>query len=303
MRKAEKRTALYPRVGKFVYSGFFAVILLFSTSCQDQSGVVAPESDDVGITSNQGPGLFSQEAHPHINNTEFDMPVTVAAVITADNCTNNPGPQITFSGVTSLGGFSVRTIFRNNMKGTHEREENTSVDVSLQADGEEIVIPKQPVRGGTGGNPFIWVQFLDENGEPASEEIFVGRCVQGSSFKMAHSMASSALSSTKYSVNGCENSPGPEISFDASLGIAGINARIIFRNNDNPVGGPHEAVVDAAEVEVIPSGLSYTFPKQPVHGGVGGNPWIWTQSLDGSGNALSDEILLGRCVQLSKATS
>jgi hypothetical protein len=41
------------------------------------------------------------------------------------------------------------------------------------------------------------------------------------------------------------------------------------------------------------------FPKQPVLGGVGGNPWIYLQFIDGQGNALSGERLLGRCVQLA----
>ena len=37
-----------------------------------------------------------------------------------------------------------------------------------------------------------------------------------------------------------------------------------------------------------------------VLGGVGGNPWIWVQFLHTDGEAASDEILIGRCVQSSK---
>jgi hypothetical protein len=80
-----------------------------------------------------------------------------------------------------------------------------------------------------------------------------------------------------------------------------MNAKIIFRNADNKVGGPHKATASASSVvEVIP-GLSYTFPKQPVRGGVGGNPWIFAGFTDGDGNDLGDATLLGRCEQLSKA--
>lgn len=39
-------------------------------------------------------------------------------------------------------------------------------------------------------------------------------------------------------------------------------------------------------------------PKQPVQGGVGGNPWISVQLLGGAGDLIGTEVLLGHCVQL-----
>jgi len=105
-----------------------------------------------------------------------------------------------------------------------------------------------------------------------------------------------------FTVESCENSPGPFISFTSGVTMAGMSARIIFRNNDNPVGGPHEADV-TRNVAVIPAGLSLTFPKQPVLGGVGGNPWIFAGFTDAHGTALGDPTLLGRCEQLSKVLS
>ena len=89
---------------------------------------------------------------------------------------------------------------------------------------------------------------------------------------------------------------------DASLAYEGLGVQVIFRNNDNPVGGPHEAT-RSQTLSIIPPGLSFTFPKQPVQGGVGGNPWILAGFLDGGGAKVSDATLLGRCVQLSKALS
>ena len=68
-------------------------------------------------------------------------------------------------------------------------------------------------------------------------------------------------------------------------------------NNDNPVGGSHEA--DAVrDVMLVNTGETIKFPKQPVQGGVGGNPWISVQLLEGQGNPIGNEALLGRCVQL-----
>lgn len=74
----------------------------------------------------------------------------------------------------------------------------------------------------------------------------------------------------------CTNSPGPWITFEGGVALAGVNVELVFRNNINTL----------------------RFPKQPVLGGVGGNPWISVRFASGSGNPLGEEVLLGRCVQL-----
>jgi len=196
----------------------------------------------------------------------------------------------------------VEMTFSNNLKGTHDYTVDKQVDIALQPAGQAITIPKQPVLGGVGGNPFIWVQFVNAAGTPTSDEIYLGRCVQGSRYGFTHAGVTTGSAFAEFGVTGCENSPGPFISMDASLAYEGLGAQVIFRNNDNPVGGPHEAV-RSQTLSIIPPGMSFTFPKQPVQGGVGGNPWILAGFLDGSGAKLDDPTLLGRCVQLSKALS
>jgi hypothetical protein len=244
----------------------------------------------------------SSSSLPHINNTDIPIPVSVNATFTAEDCSNNPGPQIIFEGVAAVGGFGVEMRFSNNLQGTHEAIVGNVVDLAFQNAGEAIVIPKQPSRGGVGGNPFIWVQFVDAAGEPTSEETFLGRCVQGARYGFTGAQTTSALGSAEFEITSCENSPGPFIDVTAGLEYEGLGLRIIFRNNDNPVGGPHEASVSDA-LTVIPAGLSYTLPKQPSQGGVGGNPWIFAGFTDDSGTAVGETTLLGRCEQLSKAIS
>jgi len=255
-------------------------------------------------TSHQplAPSFASSSSLPHINITDLEIPISVNAELDAVDCSNNPGPQITLSGAAALGGFGVEMTFSNNLKGTHEYTADKVVDLSLQPAGQSITIPKQPVLGGVGGNPFIWVQFVDAKGTPTSDEIYLGRCVQGSRYGFTHAQQTPANAFADFGITSCENSPGPFISMDASLAYAGLGIQVIFRNNDNPVGGPHEAVRSQA-LSVIPAGMSFTFPKQPVQGGVGGNPWILAGFLDGAGARVSDPTLLGRCEQLSKALS
>jgi len=90
-----------------------------------------------------------------------DMPVHVTANINETGCDNSPGPQITLDGTIVLGGLQVELIFENNVKGTHQTVVTLDKTVELIPVGQEIVIPKQPVLGGVGGNP-----------------LFLGRCVQ-----------------------------------------------------------------------------------------------------------------------------
>jgi hypothetical protein len=229
----------------------------------------------------------------------FQMPAEIRGTVTATGCENSPGPYITFNGALALGGLDVRLIFRNNInKDVHVREEEVNVDVVAVPEGGEIILPKQPVRGGVGGNPFIWVQLLDANGSPLSEEIFLGRCVQGTFGVDGTPLFLQALAVAQFEVSDCTNNPGPFINFRGSMALTnGLTARFIFRNNDNPVGGPHEAE-GLADLVLLGAGHALQFPKQPVEGGVGGNPWISVQFLGGDGDPIGTESLLGRCVQL-----
>lgn len=98
---------------------------------------------------------------------------------------------------------------------------------------------------------------------------------------------------------GCDNSNGPYITFKGDITMGGVDARIIYRNN---LKGTHEGETPViADVTLVPKGEQIKFAKQPSHGGVGGNPWIYAQYSKQTGNntseTISDNILLGRCVQ------
>src|SRR5207245_784305 len=121
----------------------------------------------------------SSSSLPHINNTTLPIPVTISADFSAYDCSNNPGPQITFSGGSFLGGYGVEMTFTNNMKGTHTFTDGHIVDVTVMPANEQIVVPNNPVLGGVGGNPFISAQFIDPKGATLRGELVAGRGVQG----------------------------------------------------------------------------------------------------------------------------
>ena len=228
--------------------------------------------------------------------TTVTIPASVAASVTADGCTNNPGPFITLSGELALGGITARLTFQNNVKGTHTHTEDVTTDVVIIPAGEKITFAKQPPQGGVGGNPFISIQFTDGAGTPVSDETFLDRCVQGLEPASA-AFSLPAEASVDVTTGSCDNSPGPFITLSGEIALAGINARLIFRNN---VKGTHTHTEDVtADVVILPEGETIRFAKQPPLGGVGGNPRISIQFLDGSGNPLGAPIFLGRCVQLN----
>src|SRR6266508_1901300 len=131
------------------------------------AGACTNESSHDALTS---PSFAaSSSSLPHINNTSLPIPVSISADFSAYDCSNNPGPRITFSGGAFLGGYGVEMTFTNNMKGTHTYTDGHTVDLTVMPANEQIVIPKQPVLSGAGGNPFIWVQFVDANGAALSD--------------------------------------------------------------------------------------------------------------------------------------
>lgn len=224
------------------------------------------------------------------------LPAHFKCTVTSEACTNNPGPFITLDGELLIGAIDAVMIFRNNKKGTHEHEEEVKARVSLSSE-KLIKFAKQPPLGGVGGNPFIFLQVCDEGWKPLSEKILLGRCVQGlNAVDLPLELATRIFAAIAGS---CENNPGPWITLDGDLRMGGINAKLTFQNSPQP-NAPHQRDESVElQVEIVSPSEGIRFSKQPPLGGVGGNPHIWVQ-FECKGKTLSDEIYLGRCVQLSR---
>jgi hypothetical protein len=225
--------------------------------------------------------------------TSLTQPASVFVSHTASGCTNNPGPFITLNGEIRLGGVNARVILTNNAKWTHVAYDDFIAETVLIPAGESIQIAKQPSRGGVGGNPHIYAQFKGSDGDNLSGFIYLGRCVQG--------LRDAALNfflptDVDLQVTGaCENNPGPFIRLDGDLLLGGLDERLIFTNNAKFT---HVTSSDTVvNVNLIEDG-EITFHKQPSLGGAGGNPWVYIQFLNGSGEVLGAPFMLGRCNKL-----
>ena len=230
-------------------------------------------------------------------------PMNLQATVSTFDCTNNPGPWINFEGLVTLAGLNVQLVFRNNInRDVHTFVEDIQTVVGIST-GTTIRIPKQPSHPfeggtgtGTGGNPWISIQLVDTNGAPLSGEVLLGRCVQGA-FSPSVDFSTSVIAQAIIETLDCTNNPGPHINVSGSMTVSpGVKARIIFRNQRED-GAPHEAIA-MTEVTLASTGLNFSFPKQPVQGGVGGNPWISVRFANANGEPIGPETLLGRCVQL-----
>ncbi len=218
------------------------------------------------------------------------MPVHVTCNVNETGCDNSPGPQITLDGVISLGGLTADLIFQNNVKGTHTKVVPTwATNIALVPVGGNIIIPKQPVLGGVGGNPYIYLQFLDGKCNALSDEIFLGRCVQG--LALEGDFLNDVAGWTSVDSDGCFNHPGPVITMGGQIVLSGLKARIIFRNN---VKGTQTAQ-RFSDVDLIIEGTPVIIPKSPHQSGAGGNPLIYLQFRQGDGTAIGDPVFLGRC--------
>lgn len=228
--------------------------------------------------------------------TGFDMSAGVAvAAETVEGCRNNPGPFIRLSGEISLGGLDARLRFSNNLKGTHQRNEDVTTTISLISD-EPIAFAKQPSRGGVGGNPHIWLLLHDPDGAELVDPIYLGRCVQGFNAEVVD-LILPALAEAEVTGGGCSGKGGPEINLEGGLTLGGLDGTLVFTNNNNRFTHVHEEDVTVG-LTLIPEGETLVFPKQPPLGGVGGNPHIFLQFLDGGGSPIGDESYLGRCNKL-----
>lgn len=235
---------------------------------------------------------------PHAAATPADVAVSHAVLAhveldaTAVWC-DNKGSTVEFSGTLVVGGLTVEISFKNNVKGTHELTTLGVASLEVTPANGTWTVPKQPVLGGVGGNPWISFQFV--NGSTAlSERILLGRCVQGVTLKhLSRDFLLPAAARALVQSLDCSNK-GSKVSLSSSAARAGLGGTLYMDNNQWKV--VHEASTQAkVAVKLWPA---VTVPKQGSLGGPGGNPIITLRFLNDNGT-IGVEFVLGRCVQLN----
>lgn len=211
--------------------------------------------------------------------------------ITGTEC-DNTGSTITIDGTLSIVGQGVRLTFKNNVQGTHTAQIVDQLTIEVTPLADAITLPKQPARGGVGGNPWISV-MLTSGTQTLLSPLVIGRCVQGVVSHVSRYVNLPAAMGLLLTALDCSNK-GSSITIGASSDDAGIDAVLLFDNNINRVVHRSRA---AAEADV-----SLLGPRTVRKGGnvnaAGGNPLIYGQFIDDQGAALGSEVFLGRCNKL-----
>ena len=236
--------------------------------------------------------------------------------VDASGCSNSPGPTITLSGALEVGKVTGDIVFKNNRQGTHKAV-ITDIVTGLVLDfGQALQVPKQPSRTpdapcsgtGVGGNPFVWLQLIDDNGNALSDPALFGRCVQGLTADADITFLEGAFAKAHLQGDNCQNSPGPQITLTGDLTLSGVKGRVILKNNPNPPS-PHEATCATTfdivlQTECADHPDECTICKSPSPNqnacdfdeGAGGNPIVC--AVLRTDTSSSGEICLGRCNKL-----
>jgi hypothetical protein len=234
----------------------------------------------------------------------FGTPAAFVMDATAEGCFNHPGPTIRLSGTLTLGTIAGEVYLQNNAKGTHKSDAKpVLLEVVLKTEnGESIEVAKQPPLNGVGGNPYIFVQFYDDDGKSLHRKpVLLGRCVQGlDSTSLLFALATQGVADV--TTESCRNHTGPYITIEGGLVFGGLRAKLILSNTKKLSSkGAHTNDENTVVVDVVlkPAGDELRFYKQPPLGGAGGNPHIFFEFTDGEDEGYADPFYLGRCVQNS----
>lgn len=123
--------------------------------------------------------------------------------------------------------------------------------------------------------------------------LLVHGCAPDGTDSMTQTITAEAQVGATFTVGTCSLSPAGQITLTGELALAGLDARLIFRNNQK---GTHERTDDlAATTVLIPADETIIIPAPSLQGPPGPAPFIVVQFIDANGNPISAEIDLGAC--------
>lgn len=220
-----------------------------------------------------------------------EVPAAQTVTVTEVSCAREDGAWVVTDGTLELSGVVVQLDFRNNQRGTHSASQVTT----LHAGRARLADPSRArAMVSPGEDAYVWMQLLDAQGEPLSEEIFLGSC--GAATGTARTQAPvPGVARVTAATRNCTNT-GPRVTVSSALQLSGLRLRFTFRSESDPGGEVLGTYDTTAELVAVNEGREVSLPKQPAAGGVGGNPWIYVQVVDGAGQPLGEQLLLGRCI-------
>lgn len=230
--------------------------------------------------------LQSREAR-----STLSMPACLQAALIPLDREEAPGSQLTFKGGLVLGGLGAELIFnRGYDNGPRGRIEVTTKAILIPT-GECLEFERRQFRSGVAGDPAAWVQIRDGEGNPLTDELFLGRLGQGYR-PMDPSFTAIVDAETFISPIACAT----QLDSDLTLGgemtfLRGVSTRVVLRRRGGALwwNRPPAAVFD---LEIVKPGQRILFPAQPIWAGDHGGSLRSLLFLDGAGEPIGEEHLL-----------
>jgi hypothetical protein len=235
---------------------------------------------DADVTGAENQMSISQDAQ---------LPAGQRVAVASLSCSIENGNYVVTDGALDLGDVTVQFEFRNNEAGTHSASQTATIDL-----GEIRLTDGLRASAIEGDDAYVWMQLLDAQNRPLSDEVFLGSCgaAEGSVETVAPIAARALVTATTYN---CGDGARATLNVASALQLEDMKVRFIFRETDD-ASDPIVATVDSTtKLSMTSHPQQISLPKQPSRGGVGGNPWIYAQFLDAVARPVGDQLLLGRC--------
>jgi hypothetical protein len=239
-----------------------------------------------------------QEASTDVARAELSLPVQLVTTSASTLCRSAAGATITFGGSVEVQGAGVRLVLTNNAQFTHETSIDVASELAVVPATFTIDVPSSSISSSSSTTRTIWIEIVDDQGSVLAGPVLVASCADPSRTVSTSLALPAELIVHDASTTDCVNhAPGATVMLDGALRLSALSARLLFADGDD-LATAHvvELPVTAA---VIVASRDIAIPKQPVHGGVGGNPWIYVEPIDAAGHALAEPTLIGRCVDFA----
>jgi hypothetical protein len=212
----------------------------------------------------------------------FTLPVTITGWVTENSWCDNKGPHIEINTSALYGGYTNQFTFMNNLndKSTLEKVGEANAD-ALDGDVWTDAVPKQPSRGGAGGNPFV---YIDPEGDTdLSNAIYIGRCVQdGKIGQFNHgrwSVQTTTPGTQTLSLSGLEcSNRTSNLSLTSETSANAVSGYLVFTNSWWGLNPQHIAPSDVAASWPFTNGLPLSVRKGGGATGAGGNPLVTSEA-------------------------
>lgn len=219
------------------------------------------------------------------------VPVRLEAALRISDCSSMLGPLIRFEGALVFSGLQASVVFRYVAGESILQEGRVVRPVPLLTPGQSMAIHGRPLRG-IRGRSSIWIRLTDRAGHPLAEEQELGECVDG--VREVHLPFHVGVGALVWVTARDWSARGPRCLVSGEVVLPrGVAMRLRFHPSENGRNGIGEA---AAELQVIPPGMTWQAPERLIEGSPSDSSWVSVQFAEPGGCLLGREHAVGRCM-------